>query len=381
MCPVQRLRNYDGSAVRALFLILILFPLVPGRASEFEGGLQAFQSGSLESAKTHFEAYLKTNPTKHLNRTLFYLAQLEADGQKSKNYYQALVAKFPKDTLSARGHFALGQIAYAKGDFAEARNSFSKVLSLFPILSLASESQYWLGICSLCEEKPESARKEFFALIKEFPKAPRVEWARLAIAESYFKKGIYNRALSEYQDCEARYPTGQTLPIVLFQLGQCYEKLSGKEEAKISYERVLEIAPQGYEAIAAKQRLAILGKQVGEPHKSVLIHPAPLTVSPQETINVAKDTLPPLVKPPRDFFSLGAGIYLQVAAFTTQESSSPLKERLAQRGYPMALSTKTVSGRKYYTVLIGPFTTEPEAQVAESKLKEEEHVAPIWIRR
>lgn len=367
--------------MRSLFLIVILFPLIPAGASEFDGGLQAFQTGSLESARAHFEAYLKTNPTKNLNRTLFYLAQLEADGQKSKNYYQALLTKFPRDTLSARGHFALGQMAYTRGDFVEARVNFARVLGLFPSLPLAAESQYWLGICSLCEGKPESARKDFFALIKEFPNAPRVEWARLAIADSYFKQGIYDRALTEYQDCETRYLSGQTLPIALFQLGQCYEKLSGKEEAKSSYERVLEIAPQGYEAIAAKQRLAILGKPMVKSHESVLIPPRPLMVSPQETVKVTKDTLPPQVKPSRDLFSLSSGIYLQVAAFTTQESPVPLKERLAQRGYPMALSTKTVSGRKYYTVLVGPYATEAEAQISESKLKVEEHVTPIWIRK
>lgn len=358
---------------------LLAFLLIPSLAlagNEFDAGLKAYQARSFDTAKAHFETYLKTAPSRNLPRTLFYLGQLEADGQKSLSYYQALVTKFPKDTLAARGNLALGQMAYSRADYPAARARFSNVLAQFPTLQVAGEAEYWLAVSWLVDGKPEEARKEFFSLLKAFPNSERVEWARLGIGDSYFRQGIYDRALTEYQGCESQYPKGEALPIVLFQIGQCFEKLGGKEEAQASYQRVLETAPNGYEAIEAKQRLAVLGKgTTGTPTPTPIVAPSP------ETSQAKRDTVIATKKPSKDTAaSLLLGLFLQVGAFTDPESGSPLKARLARNGYPVESSTKVVSGRKYYTVLAGPYPDEAAAKAAEQKLKQEEHIAPIWIR-
>ncbi len=367
-----------------LFPTLLILPaLAWAGASDFDQGLKAYQARSFEAAKSHFEAYLKTNPSRNLPRTLFYLGHLEADGQKSQNYYRALATKFPKDTLAARANLALGQMAYSKGDYVEARARFSNVADQFPTLPIAGESRYWLGVCGLIEGKSEEARRTFFDLIKAFPDSRRAEWAKLGIGDGYFRQRIYDRALTEYQACETQYPGGETLPIVLFQIGQCFERLGGKEEARAYYQRVIETAPNGYEAIEAKQRLAVLGKRPAEAPKtgSHALTPNPVMVTRPETTRTGRDTVIATPKAPKDTVSPGPfGLFLQVAAFTDAESGSPLKRRLTQNGYPVASSTKMVAGRRYYTVIVGPYPSEELAKAAEQKLKREEHISPIWIR-
>ena len=70
----------------------------------------------------------------------------------------------------------------------------------------------------------------------------------------------------------------------------------------------------------------------------------------------------------------------QVGAFNDPEGGSPLMNRLTRNGYPVQSSTKVVSGRKYYTVLVGPYPDEGAVQAAEWKLRQEEHISPIRIR-
>jgi len=370
--------------MRLCFLILLLPSLaLAGSPSAFDQGFKAYQARSFEQAKALFEAYLKTNPSRNLSRTLFYLGQLEADGQKSRNYFEALISKYPKDTLTVRANLFLGQLAYTKADYSEARKRFSVVVAQFPGLSLASESQYWLGVSWLADGKPEEARREFYGLIKAYPQSKREEWARLGIGDSYLRQGNYERGLTEYQACESSFPSGETLPIVLFQIGQCYEKLGGKEEAQASYQRVIEVAPNGYEAIEAKQRLAALGKRIGEAPRPASDTSNPSTVNKPDTAKDMRDTLFAVVKPGRDTAHQPhvSGLFLQVAAFTDQGSTTPLKERLAKSRYPVTTSTKMVNGKKYYTILVGPYPGEEEARAAEFRIKAEEHISPLWIRK
>jgi TolA-binding protein len=380
---MQLLRD-SGPPVKRLFSVVLVLPaLALAETGEFDQGLKAYQTRSFEAAKSHFEAYLKTEPSRNLSRTLFYLGQMEADGQKSQNYYQALAAKFPKDTLAARANLALGQMAYSKADYTEARARFSRVAAQLPTLPIAGEAQYWLGICWLIDGKPEESRRTFFGLIKAFPNSRRAEWAKLGIGDSYFRQGTFDRALTEYQACETQHSTGETLPIVLFQVAQCFEKLGGKEEAQAYYQRVIEAAPNGYEAIEAKQRLATLGKRNRETPKSVTNTPVPnpIMVARPETSRVRRDTVIAILRTPRDtVVSIHPGLFLQVAAFTDPESGAPLKKKLAQNGYQVTSSSKVVSGRKYYTVMVGPFPSEGAARDAEQRLKQEEHISPIWIR-
>jgi cell division protein FtsN len=104
-------------------------------------------------------------------------------------------------------------------------------------------------------------------------------------------------------------------------------------------------------------------------------------VTRPETSQVRRDTVIATLRTPKDTaVSIHPGLFLQVAAFTDPESGAPLKKRLGQNGYQVTSSSKVVSGRKYYTVLVGPFPSEGAARDAEQRLRQEEHISPIRIR-
>jgi len=104
------------------------------------------------------------------------------------------------------------------------------------------------------------------------------------------------------------------------------------------------------------------------------------TVAKPDTSVVKKDTARVL----RDTVQLSVpGLYLQVAVFTAPLDHlivPNIKERLEGKGYSVFISPKMVSGRKYFTVLVGPYKTDEEARVAVARLKREEHITPVWTR-
>lgn len=112
-------------------------------------------------------------------------------------------------------------LALKGGQYETASATFEKFLSAYPNDEYSDQAFYWLGVSYLAQKKPRKAIKAFLKVATNFPK-------------------------------------GSKHKLALLKLGQTYEELHRKKDARIFLNRLLAEHPGSPEAKIARQRLAVL---------------------------------------------------------------------------------------------------------------------------
>ncbi len=125
---------------------------------------------------------------------------------------------------------------------------------------------YDLGMKFMKKKKYEKAREVLTRLIELYPRSKYAPRAKLAIADSYFKKKDLTNtlmAINEYQEFLALYPYHPRASYAQYQIAMCYYRRMRKpgrdQEATLKaieeFKKVIEKYPLAEEAKLAKEKL------------------------------------------------------------------------------------------------------------------------------
>jgi outer membrane protein assembly factor BamD len=140
-----------------------------------------------------------------------------------------------------------------------------KKLELDPDVATSDEALFKLGEAS-ARKDPERARLYFRQIIESFPRSFYAQRAKLAIADTYFKKGDEGNmiiASSEYREFISLYPFSPSAPYAQLQIAQTFFKKSlkaGRDQSKTiqalqEFKTVVSKYPLSEEANTAREQI------------------------------------------------------------------------------------------------------------------------------
>jgi tetratricopeptide (TPR) repeat protein len=174
-----------------------------------------------------------------------YLSEKKQD--KAIEQYQKIIEKNPKQ---AGAHMMLGMIYeyQKKNDLSE--DHYRKALVINPdFVPAANNLAYMLA------EKGGNLDEALEFAKKAKEKAPEEGNIMDTLGWVYYKKGLYESAISEFLDCVEKMPDN---PIVYYHLGLAYYKNGNIEKARAQLEKSLKISKTYPGADDAKKMLSTL---------------------------------------------------------------------------------------------------------------------------
>jgi len=219
---------------------------------------------------------------------------------------QTLINTYPDSEYIARAKLAIGDSWYAEGGsaaWAQAESEYKDFITFFPNMPEAAEAQ--LKIANIHYKEMEKADRDFThakraedeyrQLIQQFPDSKLVPEAKQRLLEVqevlarreymighfYFVRESYPAAIARFKSCADTYPLFSDADLVLFELGNAYEKeaeairksklpetIKGNflkqydAEAAAAYDRILTRYPLEERAGDAKKRLQALKQPI-----------------------------------------------------------------------------------------------------------------------
>jgi len=102
------------------------------------------------------------------------------------------------------------------------------------------------------------ARQNFRAFLREDPKAKQAPDATFWIADSYYKEGLYEESILEYQRLIDVYPRDPRVPLAYLKQGMGLMKLNKDEEAKLFFQTLIDKYPGSPESDEAEKKISRL---------------------------------------------------------------------------------------------------------------------------
>lgn len=124
--------------------------------------------------------------------------------------------------------------------------------------SIDCDSTYDLAFVQVRQQAYEESIEGFRNFLAECPNDERVADAYFWIGECYFRQDNFGRAISEFEHVAKTYPESPKAPSSLYKVGRSQQELSRTEEAKKTFQSVIDQYPASTEAKQAKERLADL---------------------------------------------------------------------------------------------------------------------------
>jgi tol-pal system protein YbgF len=124
-----------------------------------------------------------------------------------------------------------------------------------------SDQQNYQAAFALVEgRKYEEASKAFTDFLAAFPTSPLADNAQYWLAETFYVRGQYNVALTEFRKVIERYPQSAKLPDALLKVGFSQAELGDSAAARTSLQEVMRQFPDTTAARLASQRLDRLAR-------------------------------------------------------------------------------------------------------------------------
>lgn len=104
----------------------------------------------------------------------------------------------------------------------------------------------------------EGARRKLEAFLKQYPNTELSDNAQFWIAETYYQRKDFEKAILEYEKVIVKFPEGDKVPSALFKQALAFLELGDKTNARGLLRRVIEKYPHSEQAELAKKRLDTL---------------------------------------------------------------------------------------------------------------------------
>ena len=219
------------------------------------------------------------------------------------------------------------QAAFLRGDYESV--SFRSKDLLRRGDAPADPILYLQGVSALKLRDWEVARSSLTRLIEEHPRSGWVPQARLALGDSLAASEKYPEALEAYGRVVRE--SKPLLPQAAFRLGRVQRHLGLWDQARASFERVLQAAPSSEEAALVRQILE------------------------------------------------GSEFYftVQVGAFVGKANASKLQAELRRRGHEAEVTEGDAQGKIFHRVRVGHYSTRQEALEEAGRLERDGFPAKV----
>jgi TolA-binding protein len=175
---------------------------------------------------------------------------------------QRLQREFPNSAFVDDALLQLGEVAKEQKDYRRAIGIYTRLVNMEDSL-LRGEAQY--GIAEAYERMADSARdtgrtalmerafQEYKKVFDHFPDSGRVGESVAKMAEHYYEREDYQRALDTFENVLDNHPDAKFLDVILFNYGRCLYRMDRKAEARKRFDQLIGDFPESPLASDAKQ--------------------------------------------------------------------------------------------------------------------------------
>lgn len=225
---------------------------------------------------------------------------------------------------------------FISGDYKAAISEGEKILADTGNTSSAlDELYYFLGLSYMKTSNYLRAADIFEIIGSEFKKSPLRGETTLALGDTFFLRGDYDKAEKKYQDLLANNQAIRLRPAVYYRLSRCAAKLSKPQ------------AEQGY-LVKLKQEFPLNLESRVENEKCAI---------------TAIDS--------------NSEYTVQVGYFSNNTNAGNLFSELTKKGYPAYIEKNDISGKQVYRVKVGQSVARREAEALETKLSKDGYSTKI----
>jgi TolA-binding protein len=171
-----------------------------------------------------------------------------------------LQRRFPESPFVDDALMLMGQVSQKQGKFQEAIGVYRR-LSALKNSPLAPAAQYSIGECF--EELGNAAKNKahydeaflaFKACFEKFPTSNQAGDALSKMAEYYYSKEDYNRAMDIYEEALQQYQDSKFIDVVLYNYGRCLVKMKRLDAAVERFNQLITTYPNS-KMVANAQKL------------------------------------------------------------------------------------------------------------------------------
>jgi len=232
---------------------------------------------------------------------------------------------------ASKGMLLEAEILFLKGKYTEAKRD------LKPLLDTTGRSQrpkvlFLYSVCLMKTSKYAQARKHLSELMSEYSQSSWCDDAVLAVGDSFYMQGNFEKALGTYRSLCEQYPNSELKAIALYKSGKCSLKAGSWEQARFYLQKVQRDYPLSFEAKDAAKFL--------------------------------KED---------DFY-----FTVQVGSFRNYSNAKALAARLKARGFDSYIRKIEEDSQRYYRVRVGRFSNITQAKALKRKLSKEDLPATIY---
>ena len=276
---------------------------------------------------------------------ILYLLGQCADNANDASFYYKEILKKKENAYTDRALIHLAKISLTHEDWKAARQYSEKLLaksfSLYYSEALFMNAQ--AHFCSAEYFPGITSYKEFINISLD---SSQRELAMLNCGTAYYELKQYTKAIEQFSQMQEENPNSNFNPYMLYLLGLCYENRAEYTDAITHYKTLTNDYPYSQYSPLAEQQLVSL---IGKGHYS-----SSLTTLPQTDELLKKKYI------------------VQLAALGNSTQAHQAEEDYKNLGVKNTfIFTKSVDGKIYYAVGVGPYSTEEEALYKKKRLAEE----------
>jgi soluble lytic murein transglycosylase len=167
------------------------------------------------------------------------------------------------DLSTQRHYFHLGVASFEEKKYIEAQYYLEKIKSVYFIM--ADYTSFYIAKSMLLQNKYDLAAEGYKNLINNYPQSIFQEKAQIELADSYYLKGDFVKAIEQYKLFYGKFSSSELIPYALFQEGVCSEKSGSIQNAYDTYKKIYLGYPVSEYAASSIDSLTRLSVESGLP--------------------------------------------------------------------------------------------------------------------
>ena len=276
---------------------------------------------------------------------ILYLLGQCADNANDASFYYKEILKEKENAYTDRALIHLAKISLTHEDWKAAKQYseklFTKTFSLY-----YSEALFMKAQALFCNAEYVPAITSYKEFINISLDSSQRELAMLNCGTAYYELRQYSKAIDQFSQIQEENPNSNFNPYILYLMGLSYEKRAEYTDAITHYKTLTNDYPYSQYSPLAEQQLVSL---IEQGHYS-----SSLTTLPQTDELLEKKYI------------------VQLAALDSSTQAHQAEEEYKKMGVKNTfVFTKSVNGKIYYAVGVGPYSTEEEALYKKKRLAEE----------
>ena len=234
-------------------------------------GISYFNLSKFPEAINSFKILIEKFPDNNfLERAMFKTANAYykmRDYEKALEYFNSFIGKFSKSDLMDDAYFNIAMTYKRMDKDEQAKEWYKKLIDEFKNSNLYERAHMNLGYI-LQDSKQYDEAIDIFKKVVEMKGKKAVE-AQFWIADSFYYKKDYDRAIKEYMDVYKNFKNDELWVVsALDSAGKIYEKQGKIKSAISTYEKILSVTKNEKYRTVAKKKIELLNEQYK------LLHPA-----------------------------------------------------------------------------------------------------------